>query len=213
LGKAAERIDMKRAVGALLVLATLVPMSSAVAAPEVISEPLVVLRSANRVGNATSTESPKPPPPPPTPSVATELQQVLDLVNAERVPRGLVPMQLSSDLNDAAQAHTERQAADGQIYHQDPRDGSSPGDRISRAGYEFSTWGENVAAGYPSAAAVMDGWMKSEGHCKNILNPAFTEMGVGYVTGGAVYNQFWSQVFARPSGVDRPAGNFDPAWC
>jgi uncharacterized protein YkwD len=200
---------MKRLGATIIVLAALVPMSSAVAAPDVISEPLVALRSANRVGNAVQTE----PPPAPTPTVSAELQLVLDLVNAERVPRGLVPLQFSDELNEAALAHTQRQASDGAIYHQDPQDGSSPGDRLSRTGYEFSTWGENVAAGYPTPAAVMRGWMNSEGHCKNILNPAFTEIGVGFVTGGERYDQFWTQVFARPRGVDRPAGTFNPAWC
>lgn len=199
---------MKRVAGAILALAVLVPASNAVAAPDVISEPFVVLQGASRIGNATSTETP-----PPTPTVATELQQVLDLVNAERVARGLVPVRLSPELNEAALLHTQRQAADGQIYHQDPRDSSSPGDRISRAGYQFSTWGENVAAGYRTPAAVMEGWMNSSGHCRNILNPAFTEMGVGFVTGGQRYNQFWTQVFARPSGVDRPAGTYNEAWC
>jgi uncharacterized protein YkwD len=206
---------MKRLGATIIVLAALVPMSSAVAAPDVISQPLVALRSANRVGNAVQTEPPPAPTPtaPPTPAVSAELQLVLDLVNAERVPRGLVPLQFSGELNEAALAHTQRQASDGTIYHQDPQNGSSPGDRVSLTGYEFSTWGENVAAGYPTPAAVMQGWMNSEGHCKNILNPAFTEIGVGYVTGGARYNQFWTQVFARPRGVDRPAGTFNPAWC
>ena len=200
---------MKRVVGAIITLAALFPVSNAVAAPEVISEPFVVLQGASRIGNATATETA----PPPTPTVANEVQQVLDMVNAERVGRGLVPVQLSPELNEAALVHTQRQAADGQIYHQDPRDGSGPGDRISRTGYRFSTWGENVAAGYPTPAAVMSAWMNSPGHCRNILNPAFTEMGVGFVTGGARYNQFWTQVFARPSGVDRPAGTYNPAWC
>lgn len=56
-------------------------------------------------------------------------------------------------------------------------------------------------------------WMKSTGHCKNILNPAFTEIGVGYVTGGVRYNRFWTQVFARPIDVHRPVGTYNPAWC
>ena len=203
---------MNRVAAAVLVVASLIPVSSAVAAPDAISGPLIALRGASRVGNATSTETPATPPPT-TPKVSSELQQVLDLVNAERVPRGLVPVRFSAELNEAAQLHTQRQADDGSIYHQDPRDGSSPGDRVSRAGYQFSTWGENVAAGYPTPAAVMDGWMKSEGHCKNILNPAFTELGVGLVVGGERYNQFWTQVFARPAGVDRPAGTFNAGWC
>ena len=141
------------------------------------------------------------------------MQQVLDLVNVERTSRGLTPVQFSSGLNEAARAHTQRQADAGDIFHTDPQDGSDPGVRISRVGYEFSTWGENVAAGQQSPAAVMSAWMDSSGHCRNILNPGFTELGVGYVTGGERYGKFWTQKFARPSGVDAPAGTFDPTWC
>ena len=203
---------MKRVAAVLLGVAVIAPVGLAnnvVAAPDLITGPSVALQGAGRIGNAEPTE----PPTPPTPSVSAQQQQVLDLVNAERTARGLAPMRFSAQLNVAAQAHTERQASDGAIYHTDPQDGSNPGDRISRAGYAFSTWGENVAAGYPTPVAVMQGWMSSQGHCENILNPAFTELGVGFVTGGVRYNQFWTQVFARPSGVERPPGTYNPAWC
>lgn len=200
---------MKHVAAVVLGFALLVPMSNVVAAPDLITGPSVALQGAGRIGNAEPTEAPTAP----TPSVSVEPQQVLDLVNAERTARGLAPLQFAAQLNAAAFAHTQRQASDGAIFHVDPRDGSNPGDRISRAGYGFSTWGENVAAGYPTAAAVMQGWMNSQGHCQNILNPAFTEIGVGFVSGGVRYNQFWTQVFARPSGVARPAGTYNPAWC
>ncbi|MEP4651012.1 MAG: CAP domain-containing protein, partial [Ilumatobacter sp.] len=198
-------------------LSSLVSAGSALAATEPISDPSTAVERADRIGNATQTSSPTGPPvtAPPTPAggVSTEMQQVLDLVNVERTSRGLVPLTFSPELNVAALAHTQRQAADGAIYHTDPRDGSDPGDRISRTGYAFSTWGENVAAGYRSPEAVMSGWMTSSGHCRNILNPAFTELGVGHVTGGATYGQFWTQVFARPLGVPRPPGTYDASWC
>lgn len=204
---------MKRIGAAVIALAALVPVSDVVAAPDGISGPSVALQGAGRIGNASQTDAPSAPTPPPAPDVSPDMQQVLDLLNAERTSRGLVPLSFSTQLNDAALAHTQRQAADGAIYHTDPNDGSSPGDRISRTGYAFSTWGENVAAGYQTPTAVMQAWMSSSGHCQNILNPAFTEIGVGFVTGGARYNQFWTQVFARPSGVDRPAGTYNSAWC
>ncbi len=203
---------MKYVAAVVLALAILVPGNHAVAASDVISEPLGALLGANRVGNATQTGDPVPVVPV-APVVKSEVQQVLDLVNSERTSRGLVPLKLSAALNTAAQAHTQRQADDGALFHTDPRDGSGPGERISRTGYRFSTWGENIAAGYRTPASVMQGWMNSSDHCKNILNPAFTELGVGYVTGGQVFNHFWTQVFARPSDVARPAGTYDPAWC
>ncbi len=225
---------MKRVAGAVLALSFLVSAGNAFATTEQISGASIAIRSADRVGNATQTSAPIGPPvttpptstpptstpptstPPtstPVGGVSMEMQQVLDLVNVERVSHGLVPLTFSPELNVAALAHTQRQAADGDIYHTDPLDGSDPGDRISRAGYSFSTWGENVAAGYRSPESVMLGWMTSPGHCRNILNPAFTELGVGYVTGGKKYGQFWTQAFARPRNVPRPPGTYDPSWC
>ena len=71
-------------------------------------------------------------------------------------------------------------------------DGSNPGERIARTGYVSATWGENVAAGYPSVEAVMAGWLGSDGHCANLMNPGFTEFG------GGETDRYWAQVFARP---------------
>ena len=50
------------------------------------------------------------------------------------------------------------------------------------------------SAGQPTAQAVVDGWLKSEGHCRNIMNPSFRELGVGYATGGS-YGKYWVQNF------------------
>lgn len=73
-------------------------------------------------------------------------------------------------------------------------DGDGPGERIEASTYEWSTWGENIAAGYRTPEAVVEGWMSSDGHCSNIMNPAFTEIGVGYEPDG--FN--WTQVFGAP---------------
>jgi uncharacterized protein YkwD len=70
-------------------------------------------------------------------------------------------------------------------------DGSSPGDRITRAGYDWRTYGENVAYGYPTPESVMAGWMSSPGHKANILNCAFKEIGVGMAKDG----YYWTQDF------------------
>lgn len=71
-------------------------------------------------------------------------------------------------------------------------DGSKLGARVTREGYQWSTVGENVAWGYRTVASVMAGWLASSGHCKNIMNPYFTELGAAEV------NYYWTQVFARP---------------
>ncbi len=82
-------------------------------------------------------------------------------------------------------------------------DGSSPGDRIHEAGYQYSRAAENVAAGYTTPEAVVDGWMQSSGHRDNILNCALQDIGVGYYylendTGNVNYKHYWTQVFATP---------------
>lgn len=164
---------------------------------------------ADRMRNAT------PVAPLPPPAVAPELTQMLASVNRVRAAHGLVPMQLNASLNAAAQGHSATQAAAGAIFHVTPS-GSDPGDRIAQTGYRFSTWGENVAAGYRSADAVMAAWMRSPGHCRNILNPGFTELGVGYVklpNDRSNFFDYWTQVFARPQGAPVPPGTYNPAWC
>jgi uncharacterized protein YkwD len=70
-------------------------------------------------------------------------------------------------------------------------------DRIAAADYRWYTVGENVAFGQPGAAQVVDSWMHSRGHRANILNDAFTEMGVGYAVDGTG-RPYYVQVFARP---------------
>lgn len=62
-------------------------------------------------------------------------------------------------------------------------DGSSAGVRMSRVGYKWNTWGENIAVGYGSAGAVMQGWLGSDGHCRNIMNANFKDVGVACVRG------------------------------
>jgi uncharacterized protein YkwD len=76
----------------------------------------------------------------------------------------------------------------GQFFaHNDPGTGTSISDRVRASGYTDGAngWsaGENIAIGYASAAATMDGWMNSPGHRANILQPAFTHLGVGVSVG------------------------------
>lgn len=68
--------------------------------------------------------------------------------------------------------------------------GSTSGDRITAAGYAWKVYGENIAKGYSNEQAVIDGWLKSEGHCKNIMGALFREMGVARV------GSYWTQEFA-----------------
>lgn len=76
------------------------------------------------------------------------------------------------------------------------RDGSAPWDRMTREGYIWRAAGENIAAGYTTARATVDGWLKSPGHCANIMNPAFKEVGVGYAyTTTSTYKHYWVNDF------------------
>jgi uncharacterized protein YkwD len=69
-------------------------------------------------------------------------------------------------------------------------DGTNGGMRIERAGYKWAAYGENIAAGYDSEQAVVEGWIQSPGHCKNLMDKAYKEMGVGRA------GNYWTQDFA-----------------
>ncbi|MGH1335924.1 MAG: CAP domain-containing protein [Aureispira sp.] len=94
-------------------------------------------------------------------------------------------------LESTAQAHSEDMRAVNTLSHQGSN-GSDAGSRLTQAGYIWQTYGENIAEGYTSEAAVVKGWLESEGHCKNIMKETFTEMGV------ATSGSYWTQVFGTP---------------
>jgi len=123
---------------------------------------------------------------------------IVDLTNAQRSSAGLPQFRVSAQLMQAAQLHADQMARLQRMEHelsgaQYPR----PADRLAAVAYRWSTYGENIAMGQSSAAAVMDSWMQSSGHRANILNGAFREIGVGYArdSGGRPY---YVQVFATP---------------
>ena len=98
-------------------------------------------------------------------------------------------------LATAATSHSTDMAENNFISHTGS-DGSNPGDRISAAGYSYSTYGENVAAGYTTADSALAGWLSSAGHCANIMNATFTEMGADKISNTAAdYVHYWTGVF------------------
>ncbi|MFQ4137054.1 CAP domain-containing protein [Nodosilinea sp. PGN35] len=135
----------------------------------------------------------------PAPAVAQTngaiAQELLRLVNVERQRVNAPPLVLNEQLTAAAQRHAQDMATSRRMSHTGS-DGSTMRSRIDATQYSWSTIGENVAMGQPTAAAVMNAWMNSPGHRQNILNPAFRELGVGHATGGN--RPYWVQVFARP---------------
>ena len=95
--------------------------------------------------------------------------------------------------------HARDMAERGYFDHVTP-DGRKPTDRLARTGYEWSLTGENIAKGEMSAEEAMRGWLASAGHCANIMDPRFTEMGFGLAEGDARGAVYWVQTFAAPRG-------------
>ncbi|MCW7945658.1 lipoprotein [Streptomyces hygroscopicus] len=129
--------------------------------------------------------------PKPTATASGFAARIVQLVNAERSKVGCPAVTLNAILTKAAQAHSDDMAAHQNMSHTGS-DGSSPGDRITRAGYNWSSYGENIAYGYATPEQVMAGWMSSPGHKANILDCGFKEIGVGL----AQPNSYWTQDFA-----------------
>ena len=125
--------------------------------------------------------------------------EVVELTNAERRLRGRARLRANPLLMRAAQLHAEQMAHAGQMAHVLP-DAAYPSaeDRLAGAGYRWQTCGENVALGQRSAAEVVDSWMHSHAHRRNILSPDFTELGVGYAIDRAG-RPYYVQVFGNPS--------------
>ncbi len=78
--------------------------------------------------------------------------------------------------------------------------GSTIGDRMTAAGYVWQSVGENLAAGYTDFAAVLQGWLDSPGHCANVMNGAFVDVGVALVQGTSsnTYRTYWAMALGRP---------------
>jgi uncharacterized YkwD family protein len=119
-------------------------------------------------------------------------EQVVQLVNKEREKQGLKPVTLDKELSDVATKKSEDMKEKGYFDHTSPTYGS-PFDMMKQFGIEYKSAGENIAKGQQTPEEVMNAWMNSDGHRKNILNPSFTHMGVGYVEDGS--SPYWTQMF------------------
>ena len=107
-------------------------------------------------------------------------------------------LKLSAMLTQAALVQAQDMSAHQHFEHEGT-DGSTPSQRVTRTGYQWQNVGENIAAGASTAEEVVAGWLNSPGHCKNIMTPAYTEMGIAYVTDTKNREGiYWSQVFGRP---------------
>jgi uncharacterized protein YkwD len=105
------------------------------------------------------------------------------------------PLALESRLTEAARTQARDMAKHNTLDHTGS-DGSTPDQRVSRAGYKWRAAGENIASGPTTPEEVMEGWLASPGHCENIMSPRFKEMGIAWVVDPkSESGVYWAQVF------------------
>ena len=141
--------------------------------------------------------------------------RVLELVNetrahARRCGRkgfaATTPLKLSPTLGNAALAHSLDMATRGYFDH-GGADGSTPASRVTRAGYAWRVVGENLAAGVATPEEAVAGWVKSPAHCENLMDPRFTDMGVGFMVNPKNPSVIlWTQVFGQAIAVSPTHG-------
>jgi uncharacterized protein YkwD len=120
------------------------------------------------------------------------------LTNTERLAMGVPALNTNAALTAAAQAHAESMAIEGFTGHENPNTGSRVGDRVTAQGYTWTAVGENLEYGGCTADWVVTEWLNSTaGHREILLNPVYTDIGVGVYQGGAE-RTYWVQVFATP---------------
>ncbi|KAA9030613.1 CAP domain-containing protein [Niallia endozanthoxylica] len=128
---------------------------------------------------------------PQTTSALSEYEQkVVDLTNQERAKNGLAPLQVDTELSKVAREKSLDMANKGYFSHTSPTYGS-PFDMMKQFGISYRAAGENIAMGQRSPEEVVQAWMNSEGHRKNILSANFTHIGVGHSQQG----NYWTQMF------------------
>ena len=157
----------------------------------------------NTPSNPSTTPEQKPDSTPSNPSTTPEQkpstdfssyqQQVLDLVNAERAKRGISALTLDSSLSSVATKKSQDMIDKNYFDHTSPTYGS-PFDMMKQFGISYRSAGENIAKGQKTPQEVVDAWMNSEGHRKNILNPNFTNLGVG-IAKDSNKTTYWTQMF------------------
>ena len=140
-------------------------------------------------------------------SLSNEELRVFELVNHERATRGLHQLSADSRLIAAARSHSNDMSQNNYFSHTG-LDGRSAGRRIQDSGYSWNSYGENIANGYSTPEAVMNAWMNSSGHRRNILSQNFCDIGVGHAL---KTRHFWTLDFGRERGVSAcPNANDDP---
>ncbi len=134
------------------------------------------------------------------PRPAAGFSAILDAANAMRAEARTCgdvhfdpapPLVWDGRLERAARSHTADMSVHTHFDHVGT-DGSTVGDRVSRAGYDWQRVGENLARTDLAAEGIVALWAESPGHCANLMQPGFTEMGSAEASG------YWTQVLGRP---------------
>ncbi len=101
-------------------------------------------------------------------------------------------------LQNAATAHSTDMATNNFFAHLSPTNGTRIGARALAAGYNYRTVGENIAAGYTSVNDVMAGWLASQSHCANIMEPIFVDMAVSCkINPASTYQYYWTMTLGK----------------
>lgn len=127
--------------------------------------------------------------------VKTIENQVIELVNKQRVSAGLAPLKTNWELSRVARYKSQDMINKHYFAHQSPTYGS-PFNMMETFGIKFSAAGENIAYGQRTPSEVMNAWMNSPGHRNNILSPIYNQIGVGVAkaSNGTLY---WTQMFIK----------------
>ncbi|KAF1773105.1 CAP domain [Phytophthora cactorum] len=124
---------------------------------------------------------------------------LLAAVNKERAAVGLPSLCMNTKLQSAAQKHSNDMAANNFMSHTGSN-GSSMSQRITASGFKWTAIAENVAAGQKDVTTVMQAWMNSAGHKKNILGSKYKMFGCGYAyNANSIYKRYWTQEFGTGS--------------
>lgn len=123
---------------------------------------------------------------------AKKEREVLYLLNELRLSEGLYPLSSIDSLDAAASVRAQEQTRE---YGHTRPDGSSWYTVLSEKGVKYNTAAENVAAGYPTAEGVMQGWYESDGHRANMLDNELSHVGIGYRSSTGSYKHYWVQLF------------------
>ncbi|MFF4546930.1 CAP domain-containing protein [Streptomyces sp. NPDC001406] len=140
---------------------------------------------------------PSPRPPAPAAVPASDPEGFLGLVNSARARSGSRPVTLDARLVSAARAHAAAMAADGRLGGES-RDGTSVHQRITATGYTYVTVGEHLVSGPRTPAEFIAYCLRTEEARRTLQDPAFTQAGLAYATGGRTGDTYWTALWARP---------------